>query len=132
MRWWVALALAATACGGGAATPGPRRTAAQTTGARANTLTQDEIRRSSLANAYDVVSTLRPRWLQTRGTDSFQRPTEIQVYVDNTRMTNGVAGLRDISSLGITKIEWVNPIDAAARWGLDHGQGAIVVITSTR
>ena len=70
--------------------------------------------------------------MQTRGADSFQRPTEIQVYVDNTRLSAGLNGLRDLSSLGVTKIEFVAPIDASARWGLDHGQGAIVVSTSAR
>jgi hypothetical protein len=132
----VAVALTATltlagACRGSSpAASTPSRTS-QPSG-RANVLTQDEIRRSNLANAYDIVSTLRPRWMQTRGADSFQRPTEIQVYVDNTRLTNGLNGLREISSLAISKMEWVNPIDASARWGLDHGQGAIVVITSAR
>jgi hypothetical protein len=125
---------ATAACGSSGAparSTGTSAATGQPTG-RANSLSQEEIRRSSLANAYDIVSTLRPRWMQTRGADSFQRPTEVQVYVDNTRLSNGINGLREISSLAISKIEWVNPIDAAARWGLDHGQGAIVVITSAR
>ena len=125
-----AFSLAGACRGSSAAAPASSR--ASQPGGRANVLTQDEIRRSNLANAFDIVSTLRPRWLQTRGADSFQRPTEIQVYVDNTRLTNGLNGLREISSLAISRMEWVNPIDASARWGLDHGQGAIVVITSAR
>jgi len=94
---------------------------------RNNVLSAEEIQRAHIPNVFDLVSSLRPRWLQTRGVDSFQHPSEIQVYFGNTRMQGGVGALRDISSLGITKIEFVDGITASARWGLDHAAGAIVV-----
>lgn len=115
-----------------AAPSGDRAETASTSRGRANVLTQEDIRRANITNVYDLVSTLRPRWMQTRGQDSFQRPSVVQVYVDNTRLTAGLAGLRDLAAIGVTRIEFVGPIDASARWGLDHGQGAIVVTTSAR
>jgi hypothetical protein len=99
-------------------------------GARANVLTLDDIQKAHIPNVFDLVSTLRPRWLQTRGVDSFQKPSEIQVYLGSTRMQGGLNALRELSSLGVTKIEWVDGITASSRWGLDHGAGAIVVSTS--
>ena len=130
-----ACALAIAACASRApraATPNDPAETASTSRGRANVLTQEDIRRANITNVFDLVSTLRPRWMQTRGQDSFQRPSEVQVYVDNTRLTAGLNGLRDLASIGVSRIEFVGPIDASARWGLDHGQGAIVVTTSTR
>jgi len=53
--------------------------------------------------AYDVVEAMRSNWLAERGPDSFASPAKVQVYFD------GIA--------------------ATARWGLDHGMGAIYVST---
>ena len=127
--------LAAAACASGgsrASTNGASNSSHQSmsAGARANVLTLDDIQKAHIPNVFDLVSTLRPRWLQTRGVDSFQKPSEIQVYLGNTRMQGGLNALRELSSLGVTKIEWVDGITASSRWGLDHGAGAIVVSTS--
>jgi hypothetical protein len=122
------LTLASAACASGGSTSG---TASRPAASRPNVLSAEEIQKAHIANVFDLVSSLRPRWLTTRGVDSFQKPSEIQVYLGNTRMTGGPNALREISSLGVTKIEWVDPISAASRWGLDHGAGAIVVSTST-
>jgi hypothetical protein len=120
----------ATACASSGSSTGSQ-SATRSNASRPNVLTAEDIQKAHIANVYDLVSSLRPRWLQTRGVDSFQRPSEIQVYLGNTRMNGGISGLRDISSLGVTKIEYVDPISASSRWGLDHGAGAIVVSLST-
>jgi hypothetical protein len=129
-----AAAIAATvgACAAGSAsTRDPAETASTSRGS-ANVLTTDEIRRANVTNVYDLVVTLRPRWTQTRGQDSFQSPTQIQVYIDNARLSAGINGLRDLPAAGVSRVEFVGAIEASARWGLDHGQGAIVVTTTTR
>ena len=118
-----AAAIAATvgACASGSAsTRGPAETASTSRGS------------ANVTNVYDLVVTLRPRWTQTRGQDSFQSPTQIQVYIDNARLSAGINGLRDLPAAGVSRVEFVGPIEASARWGLDHGQGAIVVTTTTR
>ena len=38
--------------------------------------------------------------------------------------------LRGISAHGVTSIRWLGPVDAAARYGLNHSHGAIVVSTA--
>ena len=136
-RWLAAPDQHATdACASGGAksssSPAPQTASSNRSqrGARTNTLTAEEIANAHIPNVFDLVSSLRPRWLQTRGVDSFQKPSEIQVYLGTTRMQGGVSALRELSSLGITKIEFVDGITASARWGLDHGAGAIVVSMS--
>lgn len=99
---------------------------------RANTISKDDIRRTQLATLYDAVRSLRPRWLQKRGNDSFVRGMEIQVYVDGQRMAGGLASLREIRSLEVSKAEFVDPNRAAGRWGTGHGEGAIVVTLAAR
>lgn len=99
---------------------------------RADVITEEELRRGSFTNLYDAVQTLRSRWLNTRGPDTLiGRQGEIQVHVDETRL-GGVSVLRSIPPVGVTHIQWYSPTDAAARWGLDHGNGAIVVSTRPR
>jgi hypothetical protein len=133
----VAASLTACASGGSAGTRANPEAAAGSMASKeparhANVLTADEIQRSQLTNAYDVISTLRPRWLQTRGVDSFTKPSEIQVYLGSTRMNGGINSLREIAALGITQLEFVDGIAASSRWGLDHASGAIVVSLSPK
>lgn len=128
----IVLLSAACASGGSGATAGAGGTASTPAGSRgarasANVLLREDIEKANFPNLFDLVSALRPRWVQKRGVDSFQQPTEIQVYVANSRMTNGLAALREITAMGVTRIEFFDGITASGRWGLDHGAGAIVV-----
>jgi hypothetical protein len=41
-----------------------------------------------------------------------------------------VEALRNLSAHGVTSIQWMAPIDAAARFGLDHSHGVIIVSTA--
>ena len=59
----VVLSTLGAACASGGKSAAPRGSQAS----HMNVLTADEIQRSHIANVYDVVSSLRPRWLQTRG-----------------------------------------------------------------
>jgi len=115
------LLLAAVACAsGGSGTSGRTST-------RSDLLTLEDIQRAQWSNAYDMIQSMRPRWLQARGPDTLLgEQGEVQVYVDNTRL-GGVATLRNLPIAGITSIQFFSPTEAAARWGLNHGQGAIYV-----
>lgn len=90
-------------------------------------ITREQIDRGQWANAYDLVSNLRPRWVHTRGADSFENPGQVQVYVDGTRL-GGVQLLRTLPTTAIQRIEWVDPVSAAGRWGLNHAHGVIHLI----
>ena len=118
-----ALLLIAAACGGPPA-PG-------TPGSRANLITFEEIQQRGLySNLYDLIRNLRPRWVRSQGPDTFLGDQgEVQVHMDGKRL-GGVEVLRRMSPGGVTSIQWVPPIDAAARFGLDHSHGAVLISTA--
>jgi hypothetical protein len=98
---------------------------------RATLITFEEIQaRGSFSNLYDLIRNLRPRWVQSGGPDTFMgQPGVVQVHMDGNRL-GPVETLKRMSPSGVTRIEWVAPIDAAARFGLDNSHGAIVISTS--
>ena len=96
-----------------------------------NLLTREQIEEQTYRTAYELVDALRSNWLRTRGTDSFRSPTQVQVYVNDSRV-GGVDALRTIATQDIAYIRYYDANAATARWGLDHGQGAIYVATGPR
>jgi len=52
----------------------------------------------------------------------------VQVYLDDSRL-GGVDALRNLSLANVVYIRHIDGVDAAARWGLDHGNGVILVAT---
>ncbi|MEJ7812504.1 MAG: hypothetical protein WKG32_18985 [Gemmatimonadaceae bacterium] len=91
-----------------------------------NLITEGQLGGHRFGNAYEAVQALRNGWLQTRGPDSIVSPTRIWVYLDNSRL-GGVESLRSIAIPGVAFIQHFDGVSAAARWGLDHGQGVIYV-----
>ncbi len=89
-------------------------------------ITRAEIDRGQWRDAYDLVSSLRPSWTRNRGPDSFENPGDVQVYVDGTRLGD-VDLLRTLPTHGIERVEWIDPVSAAGRWGLNHAHGVIYV-----
>jgi hypothetical protein len=121
-RWLVAaLALSQWGCStrGREAAGAPRR--------GGDTITREEIQAGQYANVFDLVQARRFRWLQARGTDIVsQTPGEVQVLLDGTRL-GGVQSLRTLAPSDVTSIQFVDPVSAAARWGLGYAHGAILV-----
>ncbi len=93
-------------------------------------LTRDEIRSTQFTNAYEVVRALRGNWLRVRSADSFAKSQVLQVYLDMQRLNGGVEELRLMQPANIASIRFMDPIQASARWGMDHGAGAILVTTA--
>ena len=79
-------------------------------------------------DAYDVVRMLRPQWLRLRGTGSFRAEPPLWVYVDGLR-AGTVSALREVPVALVMRMEFVDGVSATQRWGLDHGNGAIVILT---
>jgi hypothetical protein len=100
------------------------------TGSRgADIITAEEIRAGSHTNVYDLVATLRFRWLQARGPDTVNlKPGDVMVRVDENELGT-VQALRTLSPVGITSIQFIDPIASAGRWGLGYAHGAIVIST---
>ncbi len=93
-----------------------------------NLLTQEQLTENHFTTAYEAVASLRPSWLETRGTDSFTTPSQVLVYLDDSRL-GGVETLRTIALANVLYIRHIDGITASGRWGLDHGQGVIQVST---
>lgn len=108
---------------GAGATPG-----ASGQRSRTASITADEARETGASNAYDVVQSLRPMWLRTRGTQSVTQDVGIAIYLDNTRL-GGLETLRQVGVADVESIQYYSAAQAQARWGQDNAQGAIVVVT---
>jgi hypothetical protein len=124
----LAVLLIGAACGGATTSAGTE--AAGRPRSRSSQITFEEIRQRGFSDLYDLVQTLRPRWVQSQGPDTFVgKQGQVQVHMDGNRLGD-VGVLRGMSPAGVTSIEWIAPIDAAARFGLDHGHGVIIISTS--
>lgn len=113
----------AAGCANRAAVGGPR--------GQGDTISLPEIeQRGPFTNMYDLVQILRPRWLRSQGPDTFMgSPGQVQVHVDGNWL-GGVQAMRTLAAHGVTSVRWLNPVDAAGRFGLDHSHGAIIVSTA--
>lgn len=118
-RFLVAMAtlLVATACGGGSK-PGGAAPAADR-----ETLLPEEWGNRNFYSAYEVIESLRPLWMTRRGPDG-----AVQVYVDENHL-GGLSELRSIRLASIVMMKHIDGIQAAARYGIGHEQGAILVTT---
>ncbi|HEX6132441.1 MAG TPA: hypothetical protein VFZ24_00575 [Longimicrobiales bacterium] len=95
-------------------------------------ITANEIAGTGHTDVYALVQALRPQWLRVRGAGSVSGGSgQIQVYLDGSHM-GGVNTLRQISVQSVGRVEYLDGLDATQRWGLDHGNGAIVVTTRGR
>lgn len=90
-------------------------------------ITRPEINRAQWGDTYELVWNLRPRWVRIRAGDHLRAArAEVQVYVDGTRL-GGVTLLRGMPTSGIHRMQWVDPISAAGRWGSGHENGVIAI-----
>ena len=94
-------------------------------------ITFEEMRsRGSYSNLLELVQELRPRWVRSQGPDTFLgTPGEPQVHMDGNHL-GGVRVLQQLAAVGVSSIRWLPPIDASARYGLNHSHGAIVISTA--
>jgi hypothetical protein len=121
-----ALLAAATGC---ASSSGGRSGVEQASRSKSDVITEEEIGGAHWQSVYELVQTLRPRWLSTHGPDSILGQTApVQVHLDDNRL-GGVESLRNIAVSGITSLRFVDPVTAAGRWGGDHANGAIIITT---
>lgn len=91
-------------------------------------ITMDELNATRYSTALDVVQALRPQWLRGRGRTSVNLSESVKVYLDDSPLGEPEQ-LRSISARSIASIRYLDANDATQRWGMDHGQGAIMVST---
>ncbi len=95
-------------------------------------LSRDAILATQYTNMYDVILALRGTWLRSRGAESIQgKSATVQIYLDNQRL-NGADELKTIAPTNIETVRYYDPIQASARWGMDHGAGAIYILSAKR
>ncbi|MDB4883756.1 MAG: glycoside hydrolase family 43 [Gemmatimonadetes bacterium] len=91
-------------------------------------LTGEQLEQQHYQSVYEAVLALRSNWLSTRGTDSFRAPSQVWVYLDNSRL-GGVQSLTTVSTHGVVSVTHLSGLEATARWGIGHSAGAISIIT---
>ncbi len=98
-------------------------------------VTSIEIAATPASNAYELVSRLRPRWLQTQGAGSLSgsvRTQVVAVYVDGVRV-GAKEGLRSISASSVKTMQYYDAARAATilhEVGSEAIAGAIVITTT--
>lgn len=113
-------ALSACATGGG-----PRGGA----GHDPNTITAAEVESSHESNAYDVVRSIRPNMLTTRGQSTFiNSDPGIVVFLNGTQYGD-VQSLRRINASDIDQIHFYSAAEASVRHGTGYPEGVIEVTT---
>lgn len=97
-----------------------------------NVLTAEEIAATRVANAYEAVERLRPRWLQIRAPRSISAQTEIVVYMNRSYL-GGPEVLRQFTSSSIARLRYLDGTTAAATLSGLGGkavEGAIIIEVS--
>jgi hypothetical protein len=96
----------------------------------ANLITREEIATSMETNAYEVVARLRPLFLKSRGSTTFDQSavTTAAVFVDGQPFGE-IGSMRGISVNSVDHIRYVPGPDAVTKYGMQYGKGAIEVTT---
>jgi hypothetical protein len=100
------------------AAPGPRNS---------TLVTSAEILDSDRHNVYDFVRAHRPLWLRTRGGSGMGRAS-VMVYLDG-HLLGPATEMRGIPTAIVSQLRYLDRREATTRYGLNHGNGAIMVIT---
>ena len=99
---------------------------------RSDLITREQILEAGANNLYEIVSRLRPRWLQVNSMRSFNMETEIVVF-QNEMLLGGPDALKQMSAELAFEIRYLDgPRATASLPGLMSGrhiEGAIVVAT---
>ena len=104
-----------------AATPAPAKRKRSST-----VITAEEIAEINASNAYEAVARLRANWLRKRGVSSINREGSILVYQDGMRYGTPES-LRQINATAVESITFLDGVQATQRFGIGHGNGAIIV-----
>lgn len=110
-------------------------------------LSVEEIRDAQGGTVYEIIRSLRPEWLRTRGTASIRESARgsasglddfdinvqpgilsIRVYLDGS-LLGGVDELRTLDPGLVTEARFLTPAQATQRWGAGHLHGAIQVLS---
>ena len=92
-------------------------------------ITHEEIQGKMAPSAYELIRSLRPHWLRSRGAKSLKYEAKASyptVYVNDSHYGD-LNSLSGIAIRNISAIQYLNSGDATTRFGLDHAGGAILI-----
>ena len=121
----IAVLFAVLACAPPSTVPGSTR--------NSNVITREDIAGVHALNAYEAVSRLRPNFLNSHGSTTFN-PNDTglpNVYL-NHQLYGDIQSLRNIEVSSISEIHYYSGPEASTRFGMGNVSGAIEVITSAR
>ena len=100
-------------------------------GSTRNVIGFEEIESRGLVGgtAWDLINSLRPNFLNSRGPTSLQSAVQAYpvVYLDGTRYGD-IQTLKTISADSIRMVEYMTAGDATTRFGTDHASGVILLV----
>ncbi|HVE77635.1 MAG TPA: hypothetical protein VNA89_02180 [Gemmatimonadaceae bacterium] len=127
----IAIATVIAAC----AAPGSRAGGARP---QRNLIRAEEIAGTGAATAFEAVERLRPEYLRGRGKSTVRAIPDVnstapdavlpQVYVDGVN-AGSVQALRAIPATHVREVRFISAADATTRFGTNHANGVIEVIT---
>lgn len=111
-------------------------------------LTAEQLEKARSGNLYNVIQSLRPEWLRTRGTGSMRETARgsasgmrgeieiehpgipsIRVYLDYS-LLGDLDSLRSVDAGTVGEVRFMSAAEATQRWGAGHLHGAILVLTA--
>ncbi|GMR11954.1 MAG: hypothetical protein BMS9Abin29_0140 [Gemmatimonadota bacterium] len=122
-------ALVATAALLTLACSSPGRSSSPNARNRGAVISAEELATASELDAFDAVRRLRPMWLWTRGAVSLslQDRAGVRVYINGSRRGQ-LEALKSFRATDIESITYLSAPEATLRFGIDHSDGAILVI----
>ncbi|HEY0151666.1 MAG TPA: hypothetical protein VGB92_06705 [Longimicrobium sp.] len=111
-----------------AAAPAAAAPAARAPRRDRNKITEEELTGGTEVDAYAFIQKTRPQWLRVRGQASLSLSEQVWVYRYGAKI-GGVGALRNVALSEVREIQYLDGSAATARFGADHGSGAILLIT---
>ena len=94
-------------------------------------LSGDELEGAPYASLYEAIQSLRGVWLRRHGVGAVNDEGKIMVYLDGNRL-GGVETLRSIATMSVASVRRLTSPEAQAEFGMNHPQGAIVVVSRSQ
>jgi hypothetical protein len=88
-------------------------------------ITEAEMRARHITQAEEAVRQLRPNWLNRQERTTFGTEGQVRIYYDPS--IGGLAGLHELPPGHTAAVYYYPPLEAQARFGLNHTHGAIVI-----
>ena len=95
---------------------------------------RDEIDDGTARTAYELVQSLRPQWLITRGITNLAQAAGVEyivIYLDNARL-GPPARMREVALASVQYLRFFSAPEATQRWGGGHLHGAILISSRSR